>query len=111
MARLLPALLLDAAAVGGTLLAQVAYQASTCLRHLGHRHLALNAARVAVAAAEDAEEPAWLGATRFAYAQSLPIESASLAARAADRSMTTFRPRPTTPGSGRCSANCISPPR
>ncbi|MFE9203266.1 helix-turn-helix domain-containing protein [Micromonospora sp. NPDC007230] len=87
MARLLPDLLLDAAAVGGTVLAQVAYQASTCLRHLGYRHLALNAARVAVAAAEDVEEPAWLGASRFAYAQSLPIESAPLAARSADRSL------------------------
>ncbi|MFG3689765.1 helix-turn-helix domain-containing protein [Micromonospora sp. NPDC047740] len=87
MARLLPGLLLDAAAVGGAVLAQVAYQASTCLRHLGYRHLALNAARVAVAAAEDVEEPAWLGASRFAYAQSLPIESAALAARAADRSL------------------------
>ncbi|MCW3842800.1 helix-turn-helix domain-containing protein [Micromonospora yasonensis] len=87
MARLLPGLLLEAAAVGGTVLPQVAYQASTCLRHLGYRHLALNAARVAVAAAEDVEEPAWLGASRFAYAQSLPIESAPLAARAADRSL------------------------
>ncbi|SCF04108.1 Transcriptional regulator, contains XRE-family HTH domain [Micromonospora viridifaciens] len=87
MARMLPGLLLDAAAVGGTVLAQVAYQASTCLRHLGYRHLALNAARVAVTAAEDVEEPAWLGASRFAYAQSLPIESAPLAARAADRSL------------------------
>ncbi|MFU8874653.1 helix-turn-helix domain-containing protein [Micromonospora sp. SL4-19] len=87
MARLLPGLLLEAAAVGGTVLARVAYQASTCLRHLGYRHLALNAARVAVAAAEDVEEPAWLGASRFAYAQSLPIEAAPLAARAADRSL------------------------
>ncbi|QLQ35425.1 helix-turn-helix domain-containing protein [Micromonospora robiginosa] len=87
MAQMLPGLLLEAAAAGGTALAQVAYQASACLRHLGYRHLALNAARVAVAAAEDTEDPAWLGASRFAYAQSLPIESASLAARAADRSL------------------------
>ncbi|SCL23649.1 Transcriptional regulator, contains XRE-family HTH domain [Micromonospora pallida] len=88
MARMLPGLLLESAAAGGTVLARVAYQASTCLRHLGYRHLALNAARVAVTAAEDVEEPAWLGASRFAYVQSLPIESASLAARAADRSLT-----------------------
>ncbi|MFI1195385.1 helix-turn-helix domain-containing protein [Micromonospora sp. NPDC020750] len=87
MARLLPGLLLDAAAVGGTVLAQVAYQASTCLRHLGYRHLALNAARVAVSAAEQVEDSAWIGAARFAYAQSLPIESAPLAARSADRSL------------------------
>lgn len=93
MARMLPGLLVEAAAVGGTTLAQVAYQASTCLRHLGYRHLALNAARVAVAAAEEAEEPAWLGASRFAYVQSLPIESAPLAARAADRSLTELQAR------------------
>ncbi|WDZ83245.1 helix-turn-helix domain-containing protein [Micromonospora cathayae] len=91
MARLLPGLLVEAAAVGGTTLARVAYQASTCLRHLGYRHLALNAARIAVAAAEDAEDAAWLGASRFAYTQSLPIESASLAARAADRSVAALQ--------------------
>lgn len=87
MARMLPGLLLEAAAVGGAALAQVAYQASTCLRHLGYRHLAFNAARVSVLAAEDVEDRAWIGASRFAYAQSLPIESARLAARAADRSL------------------------
>ncbi|MCI4061183.1 helix-turn-helix domain-containing protein [Micromonospora sp. R77] len=92
MARMLPHLLLDAAAIGGTVLARVAYQASTCLRNLGYRHLALNAARIAVTAAEEAEEPAWLAASRFAYAQSLPIESAPLAARAADRSLAALQP-------------------
>lgn len=92
MARMLPGLLLDAAAVGGSLLAQVAYQASACLRHLGYRHLALNAARIAVTAAEEVQEPAWLAASRFAYAQSLPIESAPLAARAADRSLAELQP-------------------
>ncbi|RLP94316.1 helix-turn-helix domain-containing protein [Micromonospora sp. CV4] len=87
MARLLPGLLLEAAAVGGATLVQVAYQAATCLRHLGYRHLALNAARVSVLAAEDVEDRAWIGASRFAYVQSLPIESARLAAGAADRSL------------------------
>ncbi|MGC4773310.1 helix-turn-helix domain-containing protein [Micromonospora sp. DT44] len=87
MARMLPGLLLEAAAAGGTTLAQVAYLASTCIRHLGYRHLALNAARISVSAAEDVEDPAWIGASRFVYAQSLPIESARLAARTADRSL------------------------
>ncbi|RAO13853.1 hypothetical protein ONO86_00463 [Micromonospora noduli] len=87
MARMLPNLLLEAAAVGGTVLVQVAYQAATCLRNLGYRHLALNAARLAGAVAEDTEDPAWIAASRFAYAQSLPIESAPVAARAADRSL------------------------
>ena len=87
MARMLPDLLLESAAVSSSVLAQAAYQAATCLRHLGYRHLALNAARVAVSAAEEAEHSAWIGAARFAYVQSLPIESASLAARAAGRSL------------------------
>ncbi|MGW4681536.1 helix-turn-helix domain-containing protein [Micromonospora taraxaci] len=87
MARLLPGLLIEAAAVGGTVLVQVAYQAATCLRNLGYRHLALNAARLAGTVAEHAEDPAWIAASRFAYAQSLPIESALVAARAADRSL------------------------
>ncbi|MDG4774975.1 helix-turn-helix transcriptional regulator [Solwaraspora sp. WMMD792] len=87
MAPMLPGLLHAAAAVGETTLAHAAYLTSTCLRNLGYRHLALNAARVAVAAAEEAEDPAWIGAARFAYTQSLPIESAALAARAADRSL------------------------
>ncbi|NLU78221.1 helix-turn-helix transcriptional regulator [Micromonospora sp. HNM0581] len=87
MARMLPNLLVEAAAVGGPTLAQAAYQASTCLRHLGYRHLALNAARVAVSAAGNVEDPAWMAAARFAYVQSLPIESAALAAKAADRSL------------------------
>ncbi|KXK59307.1 XRE family transcriptional regulator [Micromonospora rosaria] len=87
MARLLPDLLIESAARGGATLARVAYQASTCLRHLGWRHLALNAARVSASAAEACGDAAWIGAARFAYAQSLPIESASLAARTADRSL------------------------
>lgn len=91
MARMLPGLLVEAAAVGGPILARAAYQASTCLRHLGYRHLALSAARVAVSAAEGAEDSAWMAAARFVYVQSLPIESAALAARAADRSLSELQ--------------------
>ncbi|NYH40776.1 transcriptional regulator with XRE-family HTH domain [Micromonospora jinlongensis] len=91
MARMLPSLLFEAAAIGGTVLVQAAYQAATCLRNLGYRHLALNAARLAGAVAEDAEDPAWIAASRFSYAQSLPIESAPVAARAADRSLTELQ--------------------
>ncbi|MDG4790030.1 helix-turn-helix transcriptional regulator [Micromonospora sp. WMMD1102] len=87
MAPLLPGLLLDAAGYGGTMLAQVAYQTSTCLRHIGYRHLALNAAKVALAAAQETESPAWIGATRFTCTQSLPMEAPELAARVADRAL------------------------
>ncbi|MGI5148018.1 helix-turn-helix domain-containing protein [Plantactinospora sp. CA-294935] len=87
MAPLLPGLLFDAAAYGGRSLAQVGYQASTCLRHLGYRHLALTAAKVALAAAEDAGDPAWIGASRFACTQSMPIEAADITARVAARAL------------------------
>jgi transcriptional regulator with XRE-family HTH domain len=87
MAALLPTLLTDAAAYGRLPLTQAAYQASSCLRQLGYRHLALPAARIAVAAAHDAEDPAWIGAAQFAYTLALPIESARLSSRAADRAV------------------------
>ncbi|GIG85194.1 helix-turn-helix domain-containing protein [Plantactinospora endophytica] len=87
IARLLPGLMPDAAALGGVYLAQVGYHAAACLRHLGYRHLALSAARVALAAAEAAESPAWIGAARFACTQALPIEAAGIASRVADRAL------------------------
>ncbi|MEN3611284.1 helix-turn-helix domain-containing protein [Plantactinospora sp. ZYX-F-223] len=87
MSRLLPSLLPDAAAHGGVLLAQVAYHTAACLRHLGYRHLALSAARVALTAAEEAESAAWIGAARFACTQALPIEAAGIANRAAGRAL------------------------
>jgi transcriptional regulator with XRE-family HTH domain len=89
MARQLPGLLFDAAGSGGDgqVLAQVGYHASACLRHLGYRHLALAAARVALAAAEESEHSAWIGAARFAYTQSLPIEAAGIASRVAGRAL------------------------
>jgi transcriptional regulator with XRE-family HTH domain len=92
MARTLPGLLADAHAHGGVLLAEAAYLTSTCLRHLGHRHLAVDAARIAQAAAEDVENHAWRGASRFAYAQALPVEAAGIAARAAARTMSDLQP-------------------
>ncbi|MFG1800752.1 helix-turn-helix domain-containing protein [Micromonospora carbonacea] len=95
MARTLPRLLAEASAHGGVLLAEAAYLTSTCLRHLGHRHLAVDAARIAQAAAEDVEHHAWRGAARFAYAQALPVEAAGVAARAAGRTMTDLQPHAT----------------
>ncbi|RKR87346.1 transcriptional regulator with XRE-family HTH domain [Micromonospora pisi] len=89
MARALPALLLAAAGHddGGRALAQVGYQASACLRHLGYRHLARVAAKVALAAAESSGHTAWIGAARFATVQSLPIEAAGVAGRVAGRAL------------------------
>jgi transcriptional regulator with XRE-family HTH domain len=97
MVRLLPGLLFDAAAHGGQFLAQVAYQTSTCLRHLGYRHLALPAARVALAAAQDAEHAAWVGATRFAYTLAMPIEAAGIASRGAGRALADLQAAAATP--------------
>jgi transcriptional regulator with XRE-family HTH domain len=84
-------LLLDAAACGGIALARAGYAAASCLRVLGYRDLALPAARIALAAAQDAEHLAWTGAARFAYVQAMPIEAAGLAQRLADRALTELQ--------------------
>lgn len=87
MTPTLPGVLHDAAADGSLSLARAAYQASACLRVLGYRHLSLPAAKIAVAAAEEAEHPAWTGAARFTYAMSLPAEVAGVASRVAARAL------------------------
>jgi transcriptional regulator with XRE-family HTH domain len=87
MSTLLPALLIDAAAHSGRHLARVGYESATCLKNLGYRDLALPAARVAVAGALDADDPAWIGATRFFHTVALPIEAAATTSRVADRAL------------------------
>jgi transcriptional regulator with XRE-family HTH domain len=91
LAALLPDLLPEAAAHGGEPLVQAAYLASTCLRHLGYRHLALTAARVAATAAEEIEDPAWLGMARMGHVLALPPEAAGLTSRLADRSLSALQ--------------------
>jgi len=97
MAHLLPDLLIDAAAHGGLALAQIGYETSVCLRNLGWRHLALPAARVALAAAQEAEDPAWTGATRFVYTLALPIEAAGVSSRVAGRALADLQAKAATP--------------
>jgi transcriptional regulator with XRE-family HTH domain len=87
IAPLLPPLLPAAAAAGHIPLVQVAYQTSACLRRFGYRDLALSAARIAVQAASEAEDPAWLGAARFAHVLTLPVEVAATTGRLADRTV------------------------
>ncbi len=87
IATLLPELLPAAAAAGPLQLAQVAYQASATLRRFGYRDLALTAAKVAVNAAAEAGQSAWLGAARFAHLLALPVEAAATASRVADRTL------------------------
>lgn len=87
MAPLLPDFLIEAAAHGGVPLIRAAYETSVCLRNLGYRDLALPAARVAVAAAQDAEDLAWLGAARFVHTLAMPIETAGTTSRIAERSL------------------------
>lgn len=91
LAALLPDLLPEAAARGGEPLVQAAYLASTCLRHLGYRHLALTAARIASTVAEDLEDPAWLGMARMGHVLALPPEAAGLTTRLADRSLSALQ--------------------
>ena len=87
MAPLLPNFLHDAAAHGGIPMVRAAYVASVCLRNLGYRDLALPAARIAVAAAQELADPAWLGAARFVHTLAMPIETAGTTARIAERSL------------------------
>lgn len=81
----LPDLLRDAAALDPVLLARVGYETSDCLRNLGYVDLARPAARIAVAAAAEAEDPAWTGAARFIATLAVPAEASATAARVADR--------------------------
>jgi transcriptional regulator with XRE-family HTH domain len=93
----LPGLLLDAAAYGPPLLAQVGHAASECMSSLGYRDLALFAARVAVNAARETEDPAWIGSTRFVYTLAMPIESAPTTSRVAYRALADLQSRAADP--------------
>jgi transcriptional regulator with XRE-family HTH domain len=97
VAAMLPGLLLDAAAYGPRKLAEVGHCASECMSSLGYRDMALFAARVAVNAASEAEDPAWIGSTRFVYTLAMPIESASTTSRVADRALTALQDRAADP--------------
>lgn len=97
MAPMLPDLLVEAAAHGGLPLARIGYGTSVCLRNLGWRHLAQPAARIAVAAAQEAEDSAWIGATWFVYTVALPIESAGISSRLATRTLTDLQGRAALP--------------
>jgi transcriptional regulator with XRE-family HTH domain len=84
MSPILADFLLDAAGHGGLPLVRAAYEASLCLRNLGYRDLALDAARISVRAAREFADPAWLGVARFAHVLALPIETASTMSRIAE---------------------------
>lgn len=91
MAAVLPGLLTDAAGYGRHYLARVGYEAATTLKNLGYRDLALPAARLAVSGALDSEAPAWIGATRYFHAVTLPIEAAGITSRVAERAMSDLQ--------------------
>jgi transcriptional regulator with XRE-family HTH domain len=87
MAEVLPGMLTDAAGYGGKHLARVGYEAFTCLKNLGYRDLALTASRVAITGGQEAEDPAWLGSSRYSHSIALPLEAPGLASRAAGRAL------------------------
>ena len=88
LAPLLPGLLRDAANYPGTdALIRVAYEASVCLRNLGYRDLSWPAAKIAVAAAQEFGDPAWMGAARFVYTLSLPVEAAAAARKIGEQGL------------------------
>jgi transcriptional regulator with XRE-family HTH domain len=97
MAPLLPELLIEAAARGGLALARAGYATSVCLRNLGWRGLDLSAARVALAAAREADDPAWIGAVRFTYTLALPIEAAAVSSRVAARALSDLQAKAAAP--------------
>src|SRR5262249_46047964 len=65
---------------------RVGFDSGDVLNSLGYRDLARAAARLAVIGAEDADDPAWLGATRYLQAN-LMVEVPGVASRAAERSL------------------------
>lgn len=87
MAGLLPGLLYDAAAYGGVTLVRVAAAAPVCLRTLGYRDLSRPAAQMALSAALDAEDPAWISAARFVYSGAMPVEAAGTTRKITDRAV------------------------
>ncbi|MEU7901880.1 helix-turn-helix transcriptional regulator [Actinoplanes sp. NPDC049118] len=92
LAPLLPALLRDAAGHPGTdALTRIAYETSVCLRNLGYRDLSWPAAKLAVNAARELGDPAWIGAADFVYALSLPLEAASVSRRVSERSLVALQ--------------------
>jgi hypothetical protein len=92
LAPLLPGLLHDAVAYPGTnALTRIAYEASVCLRNLGYRDLAWPAAKIAIAASRDIDDPAWMGAADFVYTLALPMEAAASARRVGERSLTDLQ--------------------
>ncbi|RZU49053.1 transcriptional regulator with XRE-family HTH domain [Krasilnikovia cinnamomea] len=92
LAPMLPSLLRDAAGHPGTdALVRIAYEASVCLRNLGYRDLAWPAARIAVSAARELGDPAWIGAAEFVYTLSLPVEAAAVARKAGERSLVALQ--------------------
>jgi transcriptional regulator with XRE-family HTH domain len=97
MARLLPALLIEAAAVGGVTLARVAYEAQVCLHCLGHRDFALSAARLSVSGAEQAEAAAWIGAAQFAHTLAMPVEAAATSKRIAAQTLSDLQGKAADP--------------
>jgi transcriptional regulator with XRE-family HTH domain len=91
MAPQLPEFLIDAAGHGGLPLVRAAYETSVCLRNLGYRDLALPAARIAVTAAQELGDAAWLGAARFVHTLAMPIETAATTSRIADSSVNALQ--------------------
>jgi transcriptional regulator with XRE-family HTH domain len=86
-APLLSRLLLDAAGYGGLPLVRAGLETSVCLRNLGYRDLSLPPARIAVAAARELDDAAWLGAAELVHTLAMPIEAPGASSRIAGRAL------------------------
>ncbi|MFC6015498.1 XRE family transcriptional regulator [Plantactinospora solaniradicis] len=80
------------AGLTGPDLIQVCHVAVFTLKHLGYPDLARDAARLAVLAAEEVEDPAWIGAAEFIRILSLPPELPTVPTTRAQRMADDLQP-------------------
>jgi transcriptional regulator with XRE-family HTH domain len=88
-ASMLPSLLRSTSGVD---LVQASYAAMSLLAHIGYADLGREAAGLALATAEDLDDPTWLAVGRWVRARALPPETATLAVELARQAAVDVQP-------------------
>lgn len=88
-AAVLPDLL---GSVVGADMVKIGYGAMSCLVHIGYPDLAREAAALALNAAQEMDDPAWLAVARWVRARALPPETAPLAVTLARQAAVEVQP-------------------
>lgn len=78
--------------VTGADLVMMTYATKFLLRHLGYDDLAREAGRLGLRAAQETDDPAWVGVAQFTHITSLPPESATTAVRLAEAAADAAQP-------------------